>query len=284
MPYRPIHPGGANVVQHISVDANRRAPIDSVTLVVQAAECGRNNGRVVSVVVSGGEAPYEFSLNGVDYHEFGNFINLPPGPYTYYVKDSLGQIFQRSFVVEHQLPPVIRLSPADTAVCTGDQVTLRLLGDWGRLSNITWSVPNSGNTATLTVNQPQEVIVNGSDSNVCMSEAKALIRVRPCAPPPPPPSQTVGCVVFPNTFTPNADGRNDLFRPRLGSNCRWDGFRFEVFNRWGQLVFGTNQPGQGWDGTYQGQPQPAGAYMLRCSYSLQGGQQLEVKGSVLLMR
>jgi gliding motility-associated-like protein len=284
-PARAVSPCTVSPCQRVAVETPRRSPIDSVTLVVQPAACGRNDGRVLSVVVSGGQEPYEFSLNGTDYHDFGNFINLPPMPYTYYVRDALGQVFQRPFVIEHLLPPVMRLSPADTTVCPGDVVTLRLSGELGRLSNITWSVPNIGNTATVTVNQTQEINVTGSDSNVCVSRAKATLLVRTCTivVPPPPPSQTVGCIIFPNAFTPNADGKNDLLRPSLG-NCRWERYQLQVFNRWGQLVFGTQQPGQGWDGTYQGLPQSAGAYLFRCSYTVQGGQGVEVRGSVLLMR
>lgn len=56
-------------------------------------------------------------------------------------------------------------------------------------------------------------------------------------------------VYVPNTFTPNNDGINDVFRVE-GIDLR--GFRLEVHNRWGELVFSTDDPNRFWDGSVQG--------------------------------
>jgi gliding motility-associated-like protein len=52
---------------------------------------------------------------------------------------------------------------------------------------------------------------------------------------------------LPNTFTPNGDGKNDLFVPY--PFCFIDRVDFQVFNRWGQLVFSTSDPALNWNGT-----------------------------------
>ena len=73
------------------------------------------------------------------------------------------------------------------------------------------------------------------------------------------------CPVYdlPNTFTPNSDGQNDVFKPY--PYCFIDGVVFEVYNRWGQLVFGTNDPDLNWDGTnLTGDELPAGTYFYVC--------------------
>ena len=54
----------------------------------------------------------------------------------------------------------------------------------------------------------------------------------------------------PTAFTPNGDGRNDVFRPVVyGIAVEYN---FIVYNRWGQKVFISNTPGEGWDGTISG--------------------------------
>jgi gliding motility-associated-like protein len=68
---------------------------------------------------------------------------------------------------------------------------------------------------------------------------------------------------LPNTFTPNGDGRNDLFRPY--PYCFIAQIELEVYNRWGQLVFTTTNPDIDWDGTnLNGDPLSEGTYVYTC--------------------
>tara|TARA_B100000989_G_scaffold44753_1_gene28555 strand:+ start:2526 stop:5147 length:2622 start_codon:yes stop_codon:yes gene_type:complete len=56
-----------------------------------------------------------------------------------------------------------------------------------------------------------------------------------------------GCHVWiPNAFTPDGDGLNEGFK--IESSCEWDVFSFQIFNRWGELVWATNDADQPWDG------------------------------------
>jgi gliding motility-associated-like protein len=54
-------------------------------------------------------------------------------------------------------------------------------------------------------------------------------------------------IYLPNTFTPNGDNKNDIFKVE-GENIGMLNFSFEVYNRWGELIFFTDNPYQGWDG------------------------------------
>jgi gliding motility-associated-like protein len=68
---------------------------------------------------------------------------------------------------------------------------------------------------------------------------------------------------LPNAFTPNGDSQNDLYVPF--DYCFIDRVEFEVFNRWGQLVFTTQDPDLNWDGTNQrGEELSDGTYFYRC--------------------
>ncbi|HCS19712.1 MAG TPA: hypothetical protein DIW47_03970 [Bacteroidetes bacterium] len=66
------------------------------------------------------------------------------------------------------------------------------------------------------------------------------------------------CLVnFPNAFTPNGDGLNDSypysgdFRNIFGVECTFDSYQLILFNRWGEIVFRSNDPTEEWDGTYK---------------------------------
>lgn len=68
---------------------------------------------------------------------------------------------------------------------------------------------------------------------------------------------------LPNTFTPNGDGQNDLFIPY--PFCFIESVEFQVFNRWGQKVFETNDPNLQWDGKNpNGEVLPSGTYYYTC--------------------
>lgn len=89
---------------------------------------------------------------------------------------------------------------------------------------------------------------------------------------------------IPNAFTPNGDGVNDLFRPTFLEDEEVTSFR--VFNRWGQLIYnGDENHGEGWDGTYQGVPQPTEVYIYQITYKRASEpEEREVKGEFTLIR
>jgi gliding motility-associated-like protein len=87
---------------------------------------------------------------------------------------------------------------------------------------------------------------------------------------------------MPNAFTPNGDGRNDVFRIPFGVHISLQ--EFSVYNRWGGKVFTTRNISQGWDGTSGGQPAPAGTYVYVISGKNEQGVPVMAKGTVILIR
>ena len=66
---------------------------------------------------------------------------------------------------------------------------------------------------------------------------------------------------IPNTFTPDGDGMNEVFIPQLTAGYDRDkGYEFLIYNRWGEVIFQSNQALEGWDGTFNGVPVQNGTY------------------------
>lgn len=92
---------------------------------------------------------------------------------------------------------------------------------------------------------------------------------------------------IPNTFTPNADGQNDIFYPR---GVGFDDLKtFRVYNRWGQVVyqkanFPLNDKTSGWDGTYKGQALPPDVFVYIVEANCDNGEIIQWKGDVTLIR
>jgi gliding motility-associated-like protein len=87
---------------------------------------------------------------------------------------------------------------------------------------------------------------------------------------------------MPNAFTPDADGLNDCFSPGVSFQGRLLDLR--IFNRWGDVVFRATDPQACWDGTFAGQPQPMGAYVVQLRYADADGTEHRHSGSLTLIR
>lgn len=87
---------------------------------------------------------------------------------------------------------------------------------------------------------------------------------------------------MPNVFSPNGDSHNDGFGPG-GIEFTTD-YKFVIFNRWGEIMFQTNNPNEKWDGTYKGELCPNGVYIYIVELRDFFYQYDDFKGSFLLMR
>ncbi len=119
--------------------------------------------------------------------------------------------------------------------------------------------------------------VQVQDANGCRNLAQILVLVY-C-------EQTN--VFFPNTFSPNGDGSNDVYYPRGRGLDRIKSF--QIVNRWGQVVFQkqnfpANDPSQGWDGRYRGQAPQAETYIYTAEVFCENGTLLTLTGNISLIR
>ncbi|MFN5842727.1 MAG: gliding motility-associated C-terminal domain-containing protein, partial [Bacteroidota bacterium] len=89
-------------------------------------------------------------------------------------------------------------------------------------------------------------------------------------------------IYVPNAFTPNGDGKNDVFRIR-GYGVEYISI-FRVYSRWGELMFETTDISQGWDGTYKGELQFPAVYVYYIEGVCTNNQKIVKQGNVSLIR
>lgn len=88
------------------------------------------------------------------------------------------------------------------------------------------------------------------------------------------------CEIFiPNALTPNGDGVNEGFCPR--ANCAFEEYELQLFNRWGQQIFLSKNPGEEWTPGVEGQAGDVYFYTIR--YRFAGGQIVQEKGTLTLL-
>jgi len=88
-------------------------------------------------------------------------------------------------------------------------------------------------------------------------------------------------VLIPNAFRPN--GITAVFKPRV-KNIEQGSYLFAIYNRWGQLVFDTNNFDEGWNGTFKGNAAPGDIYAWIITYVDLTGNKTSKRGSVILLR
>ena len=111
-----------------------------------------------------------------------------------------------------------------------------------------------------------------TDSFGCENTAQKAIKVY------------VSCyLAVPNAFTPNGDGKNDFLYPL--NAIKAEKLNFRVYDRWGQLIFQTNNWKHGWDGSFKGVPQSTGVYVWFLTYVDRDSKQpRQMKGTAALIR
>ncbi|MCF0072503.1 gliding motility-associated C-terminal domain-containing protein [Dyadobacter sp. CY261] len=88
-------------------------------------------------------------------------------------------------------------------------------------------------------------------------------------------------VFVPDAFTPNGDGFNDILEAK---STQLQAFSFSVMNRWGIVVFHSDDIAKGWDGTFDGTNAPVGYYYYKMTFVDDIDQTVEKSGTFMLLR
>ena len=161
-------------------------------------------------------------------------------------------------------------------ITLGDHVALQATSSTPPVL-INWSSDNGlsqtgGLTWSFQPPQSMQVICDMQDSLGCVDTGAITITVT-----------TLYEFDMPNAFTPNGDQHNDVFKPVFRGDI-FKEYHLSVYSRWGQRVFDTTTPGDGWDGEINGKPLESDVYLYVFEYQLTTGEKGAVKDQLTMLR
>lgn len=186
-----------------------------------------------------------------------------PGLYWLEV-ENYGCSLRDSVMVSIIDPPLVNLGP-DTSVCSQKPVLL----DAGPSNGLyLWS---TGETSReIRVTKPGDYAVTITTAQGCTATDSVSVLSGDCG------------LFIPGAFSPNGDGLNDTFGPVDMIQARL--YKMTIYNRYGQTIFQTDDPGRKWDGSYQNKQAPIGLYIWVVRYAQKNFLPVTEKGTVLLIR
>ena len=204
---------------------------------------GQSDGRATADVTGGfGTYQYHWTGDSLDITTSQNVIDtLTAGTYQLEVTDGNGCTAVQSFTITQ--PPLLETDLANfinQPICPGTNDGVITVGAMGGTApyQFFWetSPPQTGEMVTdLAAGNYQVRIV---DMNGCETTFETQVQ------------EQFPRVFIPEAFSPNGDGNNDIFIPI--SRCVLDDYSLKIFNRWGSMVFLSEEITNGWDGSYEG--------------------------------
>lgn len=167
---------------------------------------------------------------------------------------------------------ILNLSGRNTACFDYETVPLKILNDNHERYTYEWS---TGETeAKIKVSEAGQYYVTANNGFCDATKQIELIGFCP------------GILYIPNAFSPNDDGKNDVFTPAFSGEIT--NYELVVLNRWGDLIYRTNNLHEGWDGTYKGGACQIDVYVYKITYDyfeeLESEQTNQRVGTVTLIR
>jgi gliding motility-associated-like protein len=243
----------------------RRDSIDVTIKPVPAINLGQDTvlckGQTLLLDAANVNATYQWQ----DGSTAADYLVSKSGDYTVKVTAN-GCDTSGSIKVDYTQKPQVYLAK-DTTLCVTQTLTLNASYP---LSDYSWQ--DGSANSTYFVDKAGTYIVEVS--NICgITRDSSVISFENCQ-----------CKFYlPSAFTPDNNGVNDYFKPI--PQCVYSNYEMKIFNRWGHLVFVSNQTQPGWDGKMDAHPQPPDTYVWYLSYR-DGltGKYVQKKGTVVLVR
>jgi gliding motility-associated-like protein len=170
--------------------------------------------------------------------------------------------------------PAVKANKTNDIDCIFDKSTLIALGarqySWTPITGLT--NPGTG-TTIATPGTTTKYIVTGIDTNGCENRDSITLFVT---------TNGKSGYLMPTAFTPNGDGLNDCFRIKYWGTITE--LEFSIYNRWGERVFFTNNPGDCWNGTYKGRLLETAVFVYQVKAKTTCEAPVYKKGTIALIR
>ncbi|MCB0637076.1 MAG: PKD domain-containing protein, partial [Lewinella sp.] len=264
---------GCDSLVHLLVMAEAAAEYE---LTVTESCLGLGTGQLTVMPVSGAQ-PFTYALDGDTFQSTGMFGNLPAGAHQLTVEDATG--CQYSETVQVAALPALTVDLQDEILpCDSSSITLAaqvLSGDDGQLQFL-WDNGLTTPTRPVAATGSYSVQVsNGCELQDIKVEVTSEL------------GDELSLVYLPNAFSPNDDGTNDFFQGYFNQDVNATSFVLQVFDRWGGLLWETDDPTAGWNGKVRGQPAPPAVYIWRLEAEVDVCGRLESlkrEGDMVLLR
>jgi gliding motility-associated-like protein len=177
--------------------------------------------------------------------------------------------FYQLNIVVYPLPTVN--AGNDTTISAGNTAILIASG----AANYSWNNATIGAVNSVSPSVSTTYIVTGTDANNCSNIDSVNVNIIPL-------DDSV-YIVIPSAFTPNGDGLNDIYKILATKNLTLKSFT--IFNRWGELVFSSNDISIGWDGRFKDREQPIGTFVYYIeALKISNKDNYNITGTVTLIR
>lgn len=189
------------------------------------------------------------------------------------VTDRFGCSDTLTDTIEVHSLPVAEIMMPEQRICLGEQYTIAAIDSisyrylWGPEKLIA----DNGRSDALAIGAQGNIYVEVTNEWNCRSHDSVLIAPESCC-----------SVILPDAFTPNGDGKNDMFQPLNSIGYQITNFR--IVNRYGEVVYKSVDRESGWNGNYKGNPADVGNYHYFIKYRCNSGVLGEKKGSLILLR
>lgn len=243
--------------------------------------CAGYNDGTILMEVTGGVGNYGYSIDsGRFYFPTASFMGLEAGFYRLFARDENGctdSIVQPIFIEEPE-PISVTAEPDTSEIIFGQSVDLTTTMSSNAIPPFVFNwTPRDGLDCAACENPiatpmvSQNYLVEVTDDAGCVAADQVYILV----------DLTRRIFYVPNAFTPNNDGVNDEFNVyALGLKD----INIKIFDRWGEVVFTTNNINQGWDGNFKGQPMIPQVLVYMVEITFLDGYKQQEKGSLTLMK
>ncbi len=190
------------------------------------------------------------------------------GKYWVTVADNHKCVGSDTTQIQQIFPPPSNFITKDTSItCTARSLVLK---PDIQFTTYLWST--GANTSQIYITRLGTYWLEVTDSKGCVGKEFINVTLQNCT----------DTIYFPNSFTPNNEGLNDLFKP--GVYGVLEKYVLNIYNRFGQNIFETNDYTKGWNGTLKATPAYTGVFVWYCRYKFFGQNEHTVKGTVILLR
>jgi hypothetical protein len=243
--------------------------------IVQDVSCFARADGAVQVLPDGGIAPYLFSFNKGAFTDTSTFMGNTAKAYAVTIKDSIGCWLDTSVNINQPNPLELTAAVTPNNCYGADTVgKVEVIVEGGTEPYAyTWLNDTSATTNILSGLANGNYYVRVKDARGCNDSLAAEVAYGDCCTP-----------FIPTAFTPNGDGRNDIYRVVFKGDMALE--RMSIYNRFGQEVYTTNDIYSGWDGTFGGEPADVGTYFfyIKGTCGNKGERKIEEKGDITLIR